>query len=159
MEEKKISGWIRAALVAVTLFGTLIYGWVIPMVIESSLASAPEFAFWYWPWMCFLWATAIPCYLVVFFAYKISCEIERDNSFSHATARYLKNIALLIFGDVAFFFVGNIVLILLSMHHPGIFLLSLAVDVAGIIIGLAAAILSRFVSKAAVLQEESDGTV
>ena len=47
----------------------------------------------------------------------------------------------------------------LGMSHPGIVLLSLAVDVVGVGIGIAAAALSHLVYKAAVLKSENDLTI
>jgi len=159
MSQKKISVWILLAALGVAVCGTTIYAYIIPVWAQSLVYSNPEFSSWYWPWMCFLWATAIPCYIILLFVFKISGEVRNDNSFSYQTAKYLKNIAVLIFVDIACFFVGNIVLFFLNMNHPGILFVSLIIDIVGIVIALVAVILSHFVYKAAILQEESNGTV
>lgn len=159
MSQKKLSRWICFSALSIAICGTIIYAGIIPSYIKSVVYSYPEVSSWYWPWLCFLWGTAIPCYMIIFFVLKISREVKNDNSFSHQTVRYLKNIALLMFGDVAYFFVGNMVFAFLNMTHPGIFFISLIIEIVGISIGLIAVILSRFVYKAAILQEESDGTV
>jgi len=159
MSQKKISMWIRLATLSVTVCSTIIYACIIPVLGQSIVYSNPEFSSWYWPWLCFLWVTAIPCYIVLFFVFKISGEVKNDHSFSQQTAKYLKYIAVLIFVNIAYFFIGNIALFFLNMTHPGILLVSLIIDVVGIVIALVAFILSHFVYKAAILQEESDGTV
>jgi len=61
--------------------------------------------------------------------------------------------------DAGFFFVGNIILFLLSMSHPGVVIASLVIVFVGIAVAVAAAALSHLVKKAAVLQEQSDWTI
>ena len=61
--------------------------------------------------------------------------------------------------DAALLFVGNVVLLLLNMNHPGILLLSVIGDIFIIALALLAAVLSRYLTKAAILQEESEGTI
>ena len=62
-------------------------------------------------------------------------------------------------GDAVFFFLGNLLLLLLNMSHPGVTLLSLLVVFAGAAVAVAAGALSHLVQKAALLQEESDLTI
>ena len=60
---------------------------------------------------------------------------------------------------MAYFFAGNLIFMALGMSHPGIVLLSLAVDVVGVGIGIAAAALSHLVYNAAILKSENDLTI
>ena len=159
MEHKNLGAWISWALVGMIICVTLIYFFLMPQVAKSFVYSYPEFSSWYWPWIYFLWATAIPCYTVMYYLYKIQRRVKDDSTFSDITAIYMKNIAALIFLDVAFFFTGNIVLFLFNMNHPGILFCSLIINVIGIVIGLAVVVLSRFIKKASILQEENDGMV
>ena len=71
----------------------------------------------------------------------------------------MKWVAWMAAGDSAFFFVGNVVLLLCSMSHPGIFLIAMVVVFAGVAITVAAAALSHLIYKAAVMQEESELTI
>ena len=71
----------------------------------------------------------------------------------------MRTIAFLILGDVAYFFLGNIVLLLCNMNHPATFLLSLAIAIVGIAIGVAAAVLSHLIQKAAAMKEENELTI
>ena len=123
------------------------------LVEDTGLVSA------FWPWLLFLWGTGIPCYMALFEFWHVCGEIKADNSFCEENAIRMMNIALLILGDVAYFFAGNVLFLMLGMNHPGIFLISLAVDVFGVGIGVAAAALSHLVYKAAVIQAENDLTV
>lgn len=91
--------------------------------------------------------------------WRISSNIGADKSFSRENAKLLKWISYLAAGDAAFFFVGNIVLLLLSMSHPSVALGSLFVVFAGVAIAMAAAALSHLVLKAAAIEEENDLTI
>jgi hypothetical protein len=83
----------------------------------------------------------------------------RDEVFTLTVARWIRTSAVLLFADVAFFFAGNLALFALKMSHPGIVLCSLLIDIIGIALALGAAVLSRYITKAAALQEESEGTI
>lgn len=83
----------------------------------------------------------------------------RETVFTFQTAKWVKTGAVLLLSDIVFLFVGNVVLLLLNMNHPGILLLSVIGDIFAVALALLAAVLSRYLTKAAVLQEESEGTL
>ena len=69
-------------------------------------------------------------------------QIGRDNAFSETNAKNLKIISQLAQADVCLFFIGNAVLLVINMSHPGVLLASLLIDFAGIAIAVAANALS-----------------
>ena len=158
MEQKKLANLLKLICIGLAVIGAVVYFIVLPtvgrdLVEDTGLVRA------FWPWLLFLWGTGIPCYMALFEFWHVCGEIYHDNSFCEDNAVRMMNIALLILGDVAYFFAGNVVYLLLNMNHPAIFLVSLAVDVFGVGIGVAAAALSHLVYKAAVMQAENDLTV
>ena len=159
MEQKNLSKWLKFVIIGVGICGLVIYALVVPMCGSELKTSYPEFSNRFWPWAIFIWVSGIPCYMVLFYAWKISSDIGNDRSFTVQNARYLKLISVITATDTAFFFVGNIVLLLLDMSHPGVVIASLLVDFIGVAIAIAAAALSHLVQKAAVLQEQSDFTI
>ena len=159
MEQKKLARWLKLIVIGIGVCGLFIYGYLIPGYGSVIVDANPEFGYCYIPWLVFLSLTAIPCYIALYFAYRIFTNIENDQSFSKDNAKYLKWISWLAAGDAAYFFIGNVVLLFLNMNHPGILLYSLIVVFAGVAISVAAAALSHLVLKAALLQEESDLTV
>ena len=159
MNQKKLSLWLKAVIIAVGICGLIVYFGILPTIGSDLTDSYPEFSSWHWPWLIFLWMTAIPCYIILVLAWKIAVNIGNDHSFSVENAELLQSIAWLIAGDILFFFLGNVIFLFLNMNHPGIILLSLLICAIGTAISIAAACLSHLVRKAADLQEQSDLTV
>ncbi len=159
MEQKSLARWLKVVLAGVGICALVVYFVVLPMYGSSLMAEYPEFAGRFWPWMIFLWATAIPVAAILIFGWKVAGNIGLDRSFSLENANYLRSISFLAVADGIFFFAGNLVLLFTDNSHPGIVLFSLLVVFACIAIGVAAAALSHLVKKAADLQEQSDLTI
>ena len=159
MKQKTLSRWLKAVIVGAALCGAVIYLFVIPEFGRSIADENPEFAYCFWPWLIFLWCTALPCYAALVFGWRIAKNIGNDRSFCMENARALSWIAYLAAADAGFFFVGNVVFLFLNMNHPGVVLLSLVAVFAGVAVAIAAAALSHLVAKAADLQAESDLTI
>lgn len=159
MNQSALSKWLKLIIVVVGLCGLFVYVWVIPSLAQMMAGNYPEFAFCFWPWLILVWITALPCYGVLAFGWRISENIGNDRSFSIENAKCLKWVAIFAAADTGFFFVMNIVFWLLNMNHPGIVLMSLLVLVIGAAISAVSAALSHLVRKAADLQEQNDLTI
>ena len=159
MEQKDLSIWLKGILAGLGICGLAVYFFIIPSYGRDAVASNPEFSFCYWPWLIFLWVTAIPIYIALVLGWKIAMNIGADRSFCLENAEYLKWIAWLAAGDVGYFFIGNIVLLFLNMNHPGIVLLSLVVVFIGIAICVASTALSKLTSRAADIEDENRYTI
>ena len=107
MSQKDLANSLKAVIIGVGLCGLVIYFYFLPVWGKAILQYAPEYAHCYFPWMLFLWITAVPCYLVLLCGWKISVEIGKDNSFSAVNARLLKYIAGLAAFDSVLLFVGS----------------------------------------------------
>lgn len=94
MKQKKISLWLKAVTIAIALMGLAFFG------------SATAYAFAFRPDyndpvpvylrqnIVFLWVTAVLCFLVLFFFWKIITEIGNDNSFSMENVKNFKSMAI-----------------------------------------------------------------
>jgi hypothetical protein len=91
--------------------------------------------------------------------WKLSSLIKRDLIFTLKTARLVKTSAVILFYDVVFFIIGNVVLLLLGMNHPFVLLLSVIIAIFGSVLAVLVAMLSRYLTKGAVLQEEVNSTI
>ena len=141
MKSKSMAKWLKFILFGAAVCGLAVYLWIIPEMGKSIAA----------------WDNGAFAALVL--AWKIAGNIGADRPFSLANAGLLKGIARLAAGDAAFFFLGNVVLLLLNMNHPSVVLCSLLLVFAGAAIAIASAALSHLVRRAAELQEQSDWTI
>lgn len=159
MKQKTLARWLKWVLVGVGLCGLALCLWVLPSYGRSLAARYPEFSYCYLPWLLFLWIAAVPCYIDLGLAWRVVRNIEADRSFSLENAGLLQHIAVVAAADAAFFFIMNIVYLLLGMSHPGITLLSFVATFVIVSVAVAAAALSHLVRKAAELQEQNDLTI
>ena len=91
MKQVALSKWLKFIIIGVGICGLIVYGAVIPMLGQTlAIYLNGEFDYCYWPWLGFIWITGIPCYLVLIFAWKIACNIGREQSFNATNAKYLK---------------------------------------------------------------------
>lgn len=159
MEQKVLSRWLKGIIIGTVLCGLAVYAAVVPTLADYMLEGYPEFAAAELPWKIFIWSSGIPCFTVLFFAWKIASNIGMDRSFIDENAKNLKWISCLAAGDALFFFLGNILLLFLNMNHPGIVLASSIIVFIGAAVSVASAVLSHLVKKATALQEQSDLTI
>jgi hypothetical protein len=139
--------------------GLIACAYILPTIGANIAEYNPEHAHSYLPWLVFLWAAALPCFVILALAWKVAEAVRHEQVFTMRIARVVKAIAVLLFTVVGFFFVGNMVLLLFDMSHPGVLFISLFADVFGVLLAVVAASLSRSITKAAILQEEADGTI
>ena len=159
MSSRTLGSLMRISVIATAICGLFLCFYVIPSWGGSIINANPEFNGWFWPWLIFAWLAALPCFAVLFFVWKVSGAVMQETVFTVLTAKWVKMGAVLLFSDAAFLFIGNIALLFLNMNHPGILLLFIIGDIFTIALALLAAALSRYLTKAAVLQEESEGTL
>jgi hypothetical protein len=159
MSSKTLCLLIRLCVIAAAVGVLFIVLGVIPSLGQVFAEEYPEFAHWLWPLLVLIWLSALPCFAVLVCVWKVSCAVKNDTVFTIQTARWIKAGGLLLLADAMFFFIGNILLFALKMNHPLVLLLAVLVDVFAITLALWAAVLSRYLTKAADLQEISDGIV
>ena len=159
MNQIKLARWLKCILAVACLCALILYAAVIPAEGLRLQAAYPEFSNRFFPWLIFLWISGIPCFAALVLAWRIVVNIGKDRSFSMDNARLLQWISRLAAGDAVFFFLGNVLLLLLNMSHPGVVLAALVIVFVGVAVAVAAAVLSYLVQKAAALQEQSDLTI
>lgn len=151
---------LMAVIICAAICAAVVYIFVIPD-FGGSLAEAGdgEFRHLYSPWLWFVSITALPLAAALVLAFMIAVNIMRDRSFCAQNARLLAVIGVLAAVDTLYFFVGNVVLMLLNMNHPGLFLLCMLACFIGAAAAVAAAALSHYARKAAELKEQADLTI
>ena len=159
MKQKHLSNWLKLILIGIALCGLAVYALVVPIYGRILQTSYPELSNRFWPWLLFIWASGIPCYIVLYYAWRIATNIGNDQSFTKQNASLLKKISFLASLDAVFFLIGNVVLLFLNMSHPGVVIASFVIVFVGVAVAVISAALSHLVNKAALLQEQSDWTI
>ena len=160
MKQEVLAKWLKMIIVGVSICILIVYAYVTPAFGGDLVYNAyPEFLSWYKPWMLFIIGTAIPIALALVCCWRIASEIGKDNSFSYVNAKMLKRIAVLAITDASYFFIGNVVLLLVNKNHPGVLLLALMLAFAGVAIAVAFFALSHLVTKATEIKEENELTI
>lgn len=157
--QKTLARWLKAIIVGAGACGLIVYAAVLPAYGAMLAVHNPDYQDAYWPWLIFLWLTGVPCYWALACCWRIASGIGAGRSFTRRNAALLKTVSILAAADTAFFFLGNIALLLVGHSHPGVVLFSLFVVFAGVAISVASAALSHLVLNASTLQEQSDLTI
>ena len=156
MSAKSLCLSVRAAVIAVALCGIVLCVFVLPFrgTQIADFGAAGNMA-----WLWFLWISSIPCYAILVLVWFVSGAIKREQAFTAIVAKWIKYASLLLLADAGFFIAGNIVFALIGMHRPVLLMIAMIIDIFAISLALLSAVLSRFIMKAAVLQDESEGTI
>lgn len=159
MRQKSLSKWLKFILVGIGICLLVVLAYLIPDIGRGWAEEYPEYGHCYYPWLIFIWVSGIPCFAVLVIGWQIASNIGLDKSFSMDNAQKLKIISVLAAADAGFFFVMNIIYMIINISHPGIALASLMVVFVGVAVSVVTAALSHLVRKAADLQEQSDFTI
>lgn len=151
MTEKSLCFWVRCAILAVAAVGLTVCAVWIPISVLGAGVTAR------WIQRIFYWLTSLPCFVALAMGWAVSSEMKKGALFKEKTAKLVKLAALMLFVDIAVFFIGTLVFFLLDWNE--LLLLYSVVSAVGMIVVLFLFIVSHYLLKAAVLQEESEGTI
>ena len=159
MKSKTFSSLMKISVLIATIGGLFICIFAVPDLGKSIVSSYPEFSSWYWSWLIFVWVVAIPCFILLVYVWKVSDCVKNETVFTIETSKMVRAGVILLLVDAALLFVGNVILLLLSMNHPGVVLLSIVIAVVEVVVALFGEIVYQYLIKAAILKEESEGTI
>ena len=71
MSQDILAKWLKAIIIGLGIFGVLVYGVVMPECGDMLVSMYPEYSYFYYPWLIFIWMTGIPCYVVLVLAWKV----------------------------------------------------------------------------------------
>lgn len=159
MKQDAFSKYLKGLVIAMAVLGLLLCVFFVPGFGKDIVKANPHLAYLFYPSLVFVYFTAIPVYVSLWNAWKIFCNIGKNNSFCFENALRLKHISYLASADTFLYVAAAIVLV--SMDALGWNALIFIVVI--VFIGLAMAIvcssLSHLVDKAATLKEENDLTI
>lgn len=150
---------LKGTIVFLALMAAALYILAFPEVIQEMGAMEPEFEWLVTPCIIAVSLSAAPIAAAMALFWRICTEIGRDNSFSHRNARYLTGIGICAMVDTGYCVVGTVTIFAITGGQPGIMLLSMAATLGGLMIAVAAFLLSHLVLKAADLKADNDLTI
>lgn len=166
-EEIKVNGGndhriMKFAIVLIALCGAAITaGWFpyAAYVAVSRVATAWEsmFTLLYVIEVCFFVASALPCFYILINLWRTSRLVAFGRLFSADAVAYFSHSAKILFCDIIFFFVGNLIFFFIGANFW--VWLYIFIDVCGLAVALLFYIISKCLDRAKILQEESDGTI
>lgn len=159
MTQRVLSLWMKVIIILFAVCGIAIFFVAVPFIGNDFAKGYPEYAYCFLPWLVFIDLMAIPCYIVLGYAWRVAQSILKEEAFTKKNSQRLKSVSVLSLVTSIYFFIGNMVFLLLSMNHPSIFVLSCICIFIGVSIAVASAVLSYLVNKASDLQEQSDLTI
>lgn len=159
MKKSFLEKSLKTILIGCAICGLGIYFYGFPEIGRQIIKKYPEFHSWFLPWLLFLWATGVPCFAALVYGWKIIATLQKGTIFSHKNAARLRTVSGLAVGDALLLFIGNLILLLCNMNHPGVVIISLGISLVGLAISVVCQGLALLTDNAADLQEQSDFTI
>lgn len=153
---------MKAAIVLIALCGAAICVFWFPYASYVGMPSAEEagtqaFRVMYACELSFLLLSAIPCYAILLYIWKVSDLVAVGRLFTLGAVECFHKSAIILFADIIFFLTGNAVFFFLGANDW--LWLYIFIDVCGCCVALFFYIISKCLGEGAKLQEESDGTI
>ncbi len=162
MKKTTMTRLLHAALIVGTLLLAGLFFWAIPTYGGyMATVEAPEFAYAYWPCLIWAWCFAAPIFAAVIPAWRICSSIStEEGAFTRSNAKCLRWIACLAFADAVIFPVGMLIVGMMGAGSPGlVVLVTPAVMLVCVAVGIAFLCLGCLVDDAAKLKEDNDLTI
>lgn len=93
MEQKNITRWLKAATIAIGLLGLAFFGGFTLYAFKFKPDYNDSIPIYIRQNIFLVWLTALFCYLILFFFWRIINEIGKDNSFSMENVANFKKMA------------------------------------------------------------------
>lgn len=158
MSQKSLANWLKIMIVGVGICAVFVYALVFPH-LSQELEPFTNDESLRMLWLILVGITAIPCYIALYFSWRIMTNIGNDDSFIMENAKLLHQISVLGAVDVLYVFLWNLILFVLGKNPLVMVTVFLLIDFLGVVITIIFAALAHLVQKAATLQEQSDFTI
>lgn len=158
MNDKLLSALTRIAILIIGICGLLSCLLWIPISIgNGTLQHLPWESLSFLIQYVFHWIVSLPCFVLLFFAWKITSSMNSGKLFLQKNAVYASYASIILAIDISIFLIGNILFSILGWSNW--ILLHILIAVIGLVVSIFMYVLSKYLIRAALLQEESDFTV
>lgn len=159
MNRKTLARCLKGIVCFLILVGVAVYAGMVPDLIRDAARRFPEFAHLATPMIVLISLTALPVALALYELWNICTRIARDRSFCRENARGMAVIGVCALTDTVYCFGIAVFLSLKGASNPGVLVMMLGVIVVGLLIAVAAFLISHLVEKASAMEEELELTV
>ena len=160
MDDKKLTVFMRIAIILIGICGVAICLFWLPMTTTKSFGPLSWGALQKvenWTQYIFHWGISLPCFWLLIMAWEVTSDMQKGRLFIEKNAVRVKWATAILLGDILLFLIGNITFAILGWNEW--LVLHLFAAVVGLIVAIVLFIFSQYLRKAATLQEESDLTV
>jgi len=162
MKKTTMTHLLHAVLIVGAVLLAGLFFWAVPTYGKyMAQVEAPEFAYAYWPCLIWAWCFAVPVFAALVPAWRVCSSISApEGAFTCSNARCLRWIAYLAFADGVIFPAGMLIVGAMGAGSPGlVVMVTPAVMLFCVAVGIAFLCLSYLVDDAAKLREENDLTI
>lgn len=153
MNEKSLLNWVRIVIILMAICGIAFNLFLAPLTSTEIGSQGVAIVC-----QCvFQWLISIPCFWVLFIAWKICLGMQNGRLFTFENSILIKQASILLFSSVISFLIGKILFYLLGWNKE--LIVHMIILIIGFTIGVMIMVLSHYIYCAAKLQEESDFTV
>lgn len=163
MNAKRINTIFRITIIAIGLCGLSIcafwYPYSISLTTMGVINATPtaEQSIRIWIQLVFYWIVSVPCFLILFFAWKISSALDKEELFSNKIVDLIKLKIVILLIDLLVFLIGNIIFVFLKWNDFAIIYFMITV-IGLVVVGLLWVAL-YVLKKGIEMQEEIEGTI
>lgn len=153
--------FLKLAVVLIGIPVLALFIFVVPEIAEFAAELYPELAYLRYLVLVDLYATAIPFYGALYWAFKLLSYIDKNHAFSDLSVKALKNIKYCALGLSGLFAAGMPLFYLMAERDdaPGIIVIGMVIIFASMVIAVFAAVLQRLLKEAIDIKSENDLTV
>ena len=131
MKNSLIALFVRLIIIFIAACGLAICVFWYPLSISLSVMgladSVPVPTFEQniemWTQLIFYYLVSLPCFIILFLAWLITCSIKKGAFFSKKNVKIIKSSALILFIDLMVFLIGNVVFLILGWNYFALFAL------------------------------------
>ena len=122
MKNSSIALFIRLIIIFIAACGLAICVFWYPFSISLSVMgladSVPTFEqnIEMWTQLIFYYLVSLPCFIILFLAWLITCSMKKGSFFSKKNVKIIKLSALILFVDLMVFLIGNVVFLILGWN-------------------------------------------
>ena len=153
MNEKTLLLLVKIVIVIMILCGIAFNMFLAPMTATDMGSKGTAITIQY----IFQWLVSIPCFFVLFLAWKICLDMQDNGLFTFENAKRVRYASIALFVSILGFLFSKVFFYILGWNRE--LIVHLIILIVGLTILVMMMVLSHYINCAAKLQEESDFTV